>query len=225
VPIEWLADFLKLIHDTPNLDWLLLTKRLENWDRRMELVVKRFWNTPQAQGIFSWAAEWHEAQEPPHNIWLGASVEDQQRADERIPQLLAIPAKVRFLSVEPLLGPVDLSFAMPWQVNDERGIYKRGLDWVIIGGESGRNARPCSVEWIRDIIRQCKAAGVACFVKQLGSLSIVEDIRDWIFPDPEMLADCTIGHIFRTQFMQQHPKGGDPSEWPEDLRVREFPKT
>src|SRR5690242_20654495 len=127
------------------------------------------------------------------NVWLGVSVENQHFADERIPVLLHTPAAVRFVSAEPLLGPVDLNDVRPGR--DQRGrewlqpiegwqtflaltgeIHTRifgyegkKLDWVIIGGESGPGARPCDVAWARSIVQQCQRAGVPVFVKQLGA--------------------------------------------------------
>jgi protein gp37 len=92
---------------------------------------------------------------PLPNVWLGVSVEDQQRAEERIPYLLKTPAVVRFLSVEPMLGPMDLS---PW--------LSDGIGWVIIGCESGPGARPMKESWAATIIEQCARAGVPCFYKQ-----------------------------------------------------------
>lgn len=140
----------------------------------------------------------------PENIWIGTSVEDQQRADERIPHLLNIPAKVRFLSVEPMLGPIDFDLA-------ERN-HKGELHWAIFGGESGTGARPCNVDWIRDGVRQCREAGVAPFVKQLGAKPVAPDT----FHGTGALKDCS--NLITDR------KGGDMSEWPEDLRVREFPQ-
>ena len=102
VPIEWLADLLELIHDTPNLNWLLLTKRPLNFGMQFDTLRRLTWPKHRR-----WIDEWYSG-EPPSNVWIGATVEDQQRADERIPQLLSIPAKVRFLSCEPLLGEIDL---------------------------------------------------------------------------------------------------------------------
>lgn len=141
---------------------------------------------------------WSSAPLP--NVWLGTSVEDQAAADTRIPQLLMCPAAVRFLSVEPLLGPVDLDFCGCPRIH--AGGHLSGLDWVIVGGESGPGARPCDVEWVRSIVRQCKAAGVPVFVKQLGAKP----------------SDGNEGIKLRSR------KGSDPSEWPEDLRVREWPE-
>ncbi|MAU46139.1 MAG: hypothetical protein CMP09_15240 [Yangia sp.] len=91
------------------------------------------------------------------NVWLGVSVEDQRRADERIPHLQAMPAAVRFLSCEPLVGPVNLEH------------FLSGIDWVIVGGESGPGARPMHPDWARTIRDQCKAAGVPFFFKQWGA--------------------------------------------------------
>ncbi len=104
-------------------------------------------------------------EEIPNNVWLGVSVEDQKRADERIPHLLATPAAVRFLSCEPLLGSISLSFE-PGTHAHLPGCLLDGIGWVIVGGESGPGARPCDVGWIRSIVEQCKAAGVPLFVKQ-----------------------------------------------------------
>jgi protein gp37 len=142
------------------------------------------------------------------NVWLGVSAENQATADERIPILLQTPAAVRFVSTEPLLEPVDIR---RWIVgcNDYRDPPEHaGIHWVIVGGESGPNARPCNVEWIRDIVRQCKAAGVRVFVKQIGGLAFNGSLR---------------GHEPDCRWLTDDRKGGDPAEWPEDLRVREYP--
>lgn len=152
---------------------------------------------------------WWNKQWPLTNVWLGVSVEDQECANERIPHLLDTPAAVRFLSCEPLLGPIDLT---PWLPS---------LDWVIVGGESGPDARPCEVEWVRALVRQCREANVACFVKQLGAR--VHHVRRWEPPPLRYerldLTGCAHAH----RILLRHPKGGDPREWPEDLRVREYP--
>lgn len=157
--------------------------------------------------------------EPLLNVWLGVSVEDQKTADERIPVLLTTPAAVRFVSYEPALGPVDFKPAeigqwpdmSRWMPNkaewDDWKYWMHrdyGIRWIIVGGESGPHARPFDVAWARSTIAQCRAAGVACFVKQLG-------------PDPYN------GHPNYYLPMTDR-KGGDMSEWPADLRVREFPR-
>jgi protein gp37 len=121
-----------------------------------------------------------DGRRPIPNVWLGVSVEDQRTADERIPLLLQVPAAVRFLSVEPMLGPVTLN---PWLLSEHgRRLIgaKPGTAWVIVGAESGPGARPCELGWIRSIVEQCRAAHVACFVKQVqvnGRLS--RDPAEW----------------------------------------------
>jgi len=130
----------------------------------------------------------------PPNVWLGVSVEDQATADERIPLLLECPAAVRWVSYEPALGPVDFS---PWlgqtgELGAWTGFGAR-LDWVVVGCESGPGARSFSPEWARSVVRQCRAAGVPVFVKQIPLIGA--------------------GRV-----------SGDPSGWPADLRVREWPK-
>jgi len=117
---------------------------------------------------------------PPWNVWLGTTVENQAEADRRIPHLLSVPAKVHFLSCEPLLGPVDLD-CVPWPPGWDRGVddISDGIDplgympgprigWVIAGGESGPNARPMHPDWARSLRDQCAAAGVPFFMKQWG---------------------------------------------------------
>jgi protein gp37 len=143
-----------------------------------------------------------EGKAPP-NIILLTSVENQEQADKRIPELLKIPAACRGLSLEPLLGPVELKLP---RIQELRGILNGtapSIDWLIIGGESGPNARPCNVDWIRSLVAQGKAAARATFVKQVGSNSQMG--RE----DAQIIRD---------------KKGGAPDEWPADLRVQEWPK-
>jgi len=124
---------------------------------------------------------------PLHNVWLGTSVESEQYR-HRIDRLRGTDARVKFLSLEPLLGPLpDLDLG--------------GIDWVIVGGESGPGARPCDVEWIRAIVEQCRDAKVPVFVKQLGARPV----------------NGSMPLRLRSR------KGNDPAEWPEDLRRREMP--
>lgn len=193
---------------TPQLDWLLLTKRPQNADQLWRAAAEN------ATGI----AEAADAAWLP-NIWLGTTVEDQRRADERIPHLLRVPAAVRFLSCEPLLEDVDLTEHIG-KVGADGWTTKASLvDWVIVGGESGHHARPFDIGWARDIVSQCRDARVAPFVKQLGALP--QDHGTGLgWPD---------GVSFRegvgpgSRVVLRDPKGGDMSEWPADLRVREFP--
>lgn len=166
---------------------------------------------------------------PPH-IWLGTSIEDQAAADTRICKLLKCPAAVHWLSCEPLLGPIMLQTPGPYQQHVGRSFLKPimgmggkrvispGIDWVVVGGESGPGARLCDVDWIRGIARECAAAGVPYFVKQLGArpftLNKGKPVIDWRKQIPRLAPGCRI----------RNRKGGDWSEWPEDLRVREWPR-
>ena len=232
VPIQWFCDLLELIQSTPHLDWLLLTKRPERWEERIQDAYMH----SHGEG---WQSMWTQG-EPPENVWLGVSVEDQQRADERIPALLQIPAKVRFLSVEPMLEKVRLwseGFIPADEEGPKRVGYMRGRDdgksgllvtpaevmegihWVIVGGESGTSARPCDVEWIRSIVIQCKDAGLSIFVKQLGAYPIARkvDCDDW--PEHVQFDQACVGITIKLR----HPKGGEITEWPTALAVRQFP--
>lgn len=154
---------------------------------------------------------------PPKNVWLGVSVENQEWANVRVPILRETQAAVRFLSCEPLLGPLDLQLGMSDGLGLHHGARLDGISWVIAGGESGRNVRSCKLEWIRSIVGQCRAAGVACFVKQVGSRPIHEAGR----------IDGTWSHAmggYVKRWAHVDGKGGDPAEWPSDLRVREWPE-
>lgn len=189
--------------------------------------------TPLGQRLGGYDRRW-----PLPNVWLGVSVEDQYTADARIPLLLDTPAAVRFVSAEPLIGPVELtSYLRPMlrlvvpafdparakaviaeaftepvlqcQPGDQFSVIPGvGVDWVIVGGESGPGARPFDVGWARSLVEQCRAAGAPCFVKQLGA---------WPFerPRPDREHRHSLNLLSR--------KGSDPEEWPADLRVREFP--
>ena len=157
---------------------------------------------------------------PIPNVWLGVSVENQHFADERIPLLLQTPAAVRFISAEPLLEGVDLhriqnpadkfhASALQRQHDDNFYEFDASLDWVIVGGESGPGARPFDLAWARSILSQCRAAGVPVFVKQLGAK-----------PFGLCTPTCSIGPH---EMLFDDRKGADPNEWPDDVRVRDFP--
>lgn len=161
----WRQDLWELIHRTPHLDWLLLTKRPQNIASMLPMP-----------GVSLDAAMW-----PWPNVWLGTTVENQAEADRRIPHLLQVPARVRFLSCEPLLGPVDLTRIDPVifdaRINALTGVWHWGtgqrrresaIHWVICGGESGPGARPMHPDWARSLRDQCAAAGVPFFFKQWG---------------------------------------------------------
>lgn len=198
----WRQELWHLIKETPHLDWLLLTKRPQNISDMMPAE----WIAPHGLGV-----------QP--NVWLGTTVEDQQRANERIPELLAVPAAVRFLSCEPLLEGVTLN---PWLLSEHGRRHigaAPGISWVIIGGESGGGARPFALKWARDLVKQCRAAGVAPFMKQLGACASDEvngiaGASLKVHPDAAALISLRL----------TDPSGGDMAEWPEDLRVREFPR-
>ncbi len=177
-----------------------------------------------------WTAAW-----PLPNVWLGVSIEDQASADERVPQLVDTPAAVQWVSYEPALGPVDFA---PWlgelgDLGSWTGFGER-LDWIVIGGESGPGARPFDLEWARSTIAAGKASGVPVFVKQLGAVPFEGDgkhthiagyrggpvVCDQGYPCPI----CGKNNVQWIAMTIADRKGGDPAEWPEGLRVREWPK-
>ncbi|MGI0509100.1 phage Gp37/Gp68 family protein [Burkholderia sp. ZZQ-2] len=154
----WRADLFELIKRTPNLDWLLLTKRIGNAREMIQASVECLMDADR---------DW-----PWPNVWLGATIVNQAEADRDIPKLLEVPARVRFLSMEPLLGPVDLT-SIPWRGHRVSALQgwsstEHGLHWVIVGGESGAGARPMHPDWARSLRDQCAAAGVPFLFKQHG---------------------------------------------------------
>ena len=172
VPTSWRVDLWSLIRSTPALDWFLLTKRPQNIREMLPI---------------DWGEGW------PH-VWLGTTTENQEEANRRIPHLVAIPAAARFLSVEPMLEPVDVA---SWLVlpSDEG---RTPISWIIVGGESGGGARPMHPDWVRGLRDQVHAAGAKLFMKQIGSNHAL-----W----PSVTG-----------------KGEDPAQWPADLRVQDFPQ-
>jgi protein gp37 len=179
-PDEWRADLAALIEQTPDLDWLLLTKRIGNAGKMLDAMFDK---------------------EPPPNVWLGATIVNQAEADRDVPKLLATSARVRFLSMEPLLGPVDLTevsddataldpecwgdcacgtlygFDPGCRRNGGDGSLARKIDWIIAGGESGPGARPTNPQWFRDLRDQCDAAGVPFLFKQWGEWVSVSEVE------------------------------------------------
>ena len=180
----WRRDLFELILHTPNLDWLLLTKRIGNVPAMLEDLLHRS----------RYHAEWAQIRDwldgkPPANVWLGATICNQVEADRDIPKLLSVPAAVRFLSIEPLLGEVNLfpSAFLPCVraesviMDPTTGAYEccrecdytgvgneMGIDWIIAGGESGGAARPMHPDWVRSLRDQCASAGVPFLFKQWG---------------------------------------------------------
>ena len=237
VPIEWLAEMLDTIQRCNQVTWILCTKRPENWLKRMQEAQK----TGDREDDLSLhkvssfghcvASDWI-AGSAPKNIIVMTSVENQEMADKRIPELVNIPAVCRGLSIEPLLGPIDLHQAGAIFTDEEgdlsdpnptlrRSFARSDLGWVIIGGESGKNARPCNVDWIRSLVEQGQAAGVATFVKQLGFRPLTDEATPDGWPVGTELVSRTKENAVVSL---RDKKGGNPEEWPKDLRVREWPK-
>lgn len=192
------AEFLKIVEETPNLDWLFFTKRIENAERLLSPSPR--W----VKESESWLGCWHI----PDNVWFIQSVSTQAELDRVVSVLEHFGRRfypmVIGLSVEPLIEAIDLDdFLYEDNVGDEEhDVWLRPLDWVIVGGESlqrGR-VRPCHLEWIKQIVDQCQQAGVPVYVKQTGSLAMYQD-----------------------QPYQTMGKGENPDEWPEWMRVRELP--
>lgn len=202
VPDEFIDQVMRAMANTKRHTYQVLTKR----PARMLTYLSGWWK--RCYQDFESGA--YIPVNPCPHIWFGVSVENQETADERIPLLLQTPAAVKFLSCEPLLGPIDLAMALePFHSHDpmlNRNVAP--VQWAIVGGESGPGARPCDVAWIRSIKDQCKAADVPVFIKQLGAKP---------YQSPE--DDGGTGY----ELSMKDRKGGDWNEWPEDLRVREFP--
>ena len=223
VPWEFIIKVFDVMRECPQHTFQLLTKR----PGRMAHFAEYVWPLP-----------W------PDNVWAGTSVESQKYAP-RIDCLLRVPAKVRFISAEPLLEPLNIK---PYFFKctgcgqipcDCEGV---AIQQVIIGGESGPGARPMSLNWARDIVEQCDTSGVAAFVKQMGSapMSDLDDQALWerlidlaLSSDGVKLSD-NLGNTFRRgvggirlgHYLKFHDlKGGIMDEWPESLRRREFPCT
>ncbi len=185
VPFEFFRDVLSIIMRTPQHTYQVLTKRPE---RILEFLeqVRRFSGSDDPGGF-------------PPNLWLGVSVEDQATANERIPTLLRIPAAVRFVSAEPLLGDVDLHLSahqadIIWRRTHGGDFERNFLHWVIVGGESGVKARAMHPDWVRSIRDQCQAAGVPFFFKQWGEWAYIENYhfgsttKVHTFPDGQLVA-------------------------------------
>lgn len=203
VPDGFIGSVWDVMARTPRHTYQILTKR----HGRMRSLLNRWANDGRMwrryDGLWCGPVEW-----PLPNVWLGVSVEDQKWADIRVPALLDTPAAVRFVSAEPLLGPVDLTWlgGMDALQQDWCGSAAGGtgaphplLSWVIAGGESGPGARPCDLAWLRSLSRQCAEAEVPFFCKQLGTI---------------------LGRQ-----LGAGRKGGDWEAWPEDLKIRQFPVT
>lgn len=189
----WRCDLWALIDQTPNLDWLLLTKRPQNIVR---FVPERWF----VDGI-------------PPNVWLGTTVENQAQARLRIPHLVQCPAPVRFLSCEPLQGPVRI---VRWQ---------RQLEWVIVGGESGNGFREMQPEWARSLRDQCAAANIPFLFKQWSGRTRAEikakgraldGVVHDAFPsssDREAISDERILYSFESSNVGEDQCAEDHAQW------------
>jgi protein gp37 len=186
---QWRHDLFALIEATPNLDWLLLTKRIGNVNKLVD----------------------RSAFEACPNIWLGATIVNQVEADRDIPKLLDIPVKIRFLSMEPLLEAVSLRWLAGWPQNEPTIAQNpsgytdqydglRQLDWVIVGGESGPEARPMHPDWARSLRDQCEAAGVPYLFKQWG---------EWCPRGPESLGYPSVEGVPRLRMTDAGHDGQD----------------
>lgn len=230
VPDAYIAAVFGVMAATPRHRFQILTKRPERarswfgWVRAPDGL-----NDPDVIRQLS-TQPW-----PLPNVWLGTSVEDQKTADVRIPLLLACPAAIRFVSYEPAIGPVDFGvipanfppgflskgaatedyfdslWGLGWdpQRREHTATDFNHLDWIIVGGESGPGARPFALEWAQRTIDACREAWVEVFCKQLGAHVVSEARR--------------IDGEWAWRAGLKHPKGGSMDEWPEHLRVREFP--
>lgn len=171
VPREWRVDLFNLILSTPHLDWLLLTKRIGNAKEMIEDTLPDNMKALPSDHPLAWP--W------PH-VWIGATVCNQEEAERDIPKLLAVPAAKRFLSMEPLLGAVDVFSTATGELLHTSGkdCSSGGLDWIIVGGESGPGARPMHPEWAHGLRNQCRSAKVEFMFKQWGEWAPAEAIGD-----------------------------------------------
>jgi len=182
VDLLWRRDLFRMIADTPNLDWLLLTKRIGNVPTMLRHIgLERL----------------------PDNAWLGATIVNQEEADRDIPKLVATPATKRFLSMEPLLGPVSLS------MRNDRFEMVPDIDWVIVGGESGPNARPMHPDWARSLRDQCAKSGVAFFFKQHGEYKLGSDFK---FDDGKTISIDRAGRVTTGTRHEDYPAGASSAD-------------
>jgi protein gp37 len=209
IPAHWLADFLILIAETPHLNWLLLTKRIELWKSRIEEARTQLQTTrpSDASGTPHDVAEgmcnaWLNGT-PPSNIWLGTTVENQKQANKRIPELLKIPAKIRFLSCEPLLGEINIRTAFPadHHIADVKhgGQNPADIDWVICGGETGAKARLMHPAWARSLRDQCAAANGPFFFKSNGEWDeclCPNDIDEFVYRSQSPYKTTKVGNAY-----------------------------
>ncbi|MBW4690046.1 MAG: phage Gp37/Gp68 family protein [Komarekiella atlantica HA4396-MV6] len=243
VPFEWIDQVMAVVALCPQHTFQVLTKRPERalkyfrqpqlWVKWYEAAKEHLWGAigENFGGLINLQQYFIDQPFPLPNLWLGTSTENQAMADKRIPILLQIPASLRFLSCEPLLEEITLSryhnngigylghkikcpncgvtginppdkyYQYCWQCNSEMERKEPTISWIICGGESGPNSRPCHIEWIESIVIQCQESNTPVFVKQLGANA----------------------HHQGQRFKTRDKKGGEIEEFPEQLRIREFP--
>lgn len=251
VPDEWIDRIFSEMQGARRHTFQVLTKRasrMEKYFQRFKPTYDGSWMSPGGKDPEDCHVVIGRDRWPLPNVWLGVSVEDQKTAELRIPELLSTPAAIRFVSYEPALEAVNFKELnlYPWldhyrtkpRKNPESPNWPtmvlnglsgetsmpfeqdlQPLHWLIIGGESGPGARPFNIEWARKTIRRCRAAGVACFVKQLGAKPY--EMKPTGYIPPVWSGD---GPEYKPDYWRlADPKGGDPDEWPADLRVRQFP--
>jgi protein gp37 len=241
IPDEWIDEVFAVMALAHRHTFIVLTIRskrmrayVSGWFER--LGTRDVWVDHPAAGRAKFASlvDWSCLPAVLPNVWLMVSAGRQSEADERIPDLLATPAAIRGVSAEPPLGPIDFTrvarnglglrgdaLRWPGMSGPSRSFGNR-LDWIVTGGEYGPGARPCPVPDIRSIVNQCASAGVACFVKQLGPKPIMN--RHDAVQAVALGAgwDSRAGDD-RGIVTLRHRKGADISEWPSDLRVRQYP--
>lgn len=256
VPDAWIDRIFARIQATPGCTFQILTKRAARMRAYLsatdvaDRIAEECSRIAAARG---WCHANEDAPWPLDNVDLIVSVEHQAAADERVPLLLETPAARRGASYEPALGPINwrrVGSGDAWQDVLRFGApplpdgWVRGLDWIVVGGESGPGARPFDLAWARGTIAQCRAAGVPVFVKQLGAKPY-ERAEAWgadaggydragillgaAAPRPSQMAGWTRCRTADETAWYRYPrlasrKGGDMAEWPEDLRVREMPE-
>jgi protein gp37 len=273
---EWLDRIFAVMALTPQHTWIVLTKRPERMRAYLSIEQRPFAIADAAlsvgrnlrDGYPGWSRDnWKHsvvkgctqpASWPLPNVWCGTSVSEQADADRFIPELLATPAAIRFVSYEPALEPVDFTAikiprthgtylfdALRGEGRTHMGERFRSniegarLDQIIVGGESGSKARPFDVSISRDTLKQCRRAGTAFFMKQMGSFVVDRndagfdgcDETSWPehIESEERIDFEPFGYVDEAQGapcrirLRDHRKGGDISEWPEDLRIREWP--
>ena len=224
---DQLAAIFGVMVQCPQHTFQILTKR--------SLVMRDWMNKPDSHEMVAEYAKVaaEDLPWPPKNVWLGVSAESQERADERVPDLLQTRAAVRFVSAEPLLGPIDFARLCggDWDAMTGRFYPCLGedktpaLDWVIVGGESGHGARDCNVDWVWQIAKDCRWYEVPVFVKQLGRFPVQElaEFENSGWPDGTI--QITPKDDPKCAHLQLHdPKGGNMEEWPRAHCIREFPE-